>query len=61
MVQAANAAINAGLKDKGVQDALTMVGLIPFGDTPADQIKSSQVELVHWGPLIKRIGFSVDS
>jgi tripartite-type tricarboxylate transporter receptor subunit TctC len=61
VVQAANAAINAALKDKGVQDALTIVGLIPFGGSAADQLKSSQVELERWGPLIKRIGFSVDS
>jgi tripartite-type tricarboxylate transporter receptor subunit TctC len=61
VVQAANAAINAALKDKGVLDALTVVGLIPFGGTVADQLKSSQVELERWGPLIKRIGFSVDS
>jgi tripartite-type tricarboxylate transporter receptor subunit TctC len=60
-VQAANTAINAALNDKGVQDALTIVGLIPFGGTPADQLKSAQVELERWGPLIKRIGFSVDS
>jgi tripartite-type tricarboxylate transporter receptor subunit TctC len=61
VVQAANVAINAALKDKAVQDALTVVGLIPFGGTVADQLKSSQVELERWGPLIKRIGFSVDS
>ena len=61
VVQMANAAINAALKDKGVLDALTVVGLIPFGGTTADQLKSSQVELERWGPLIKRIGFSVDS
>ena len=54
-------AINAALKDKAVQDALTVVGLIPLGCTIADQLKSSQVELERWGPLIKRIGFTVDS
>jgi hypothetical protein len=40
--QAANAAINAALKDKAVQDAFTVVGLIPFGGTIADQLKSSE-------------------
>jgi hypothetical protein len=40
---------------------LTVVGLIPYGGSVADQLKSSQVELERWGPLIKRIGFSVDS
>jgi tripartite-type tricarboxylate transporter receptor subunit TctC len=61
VVAAANAAINAALKDKAVLDAFQVVGLIPHGGTPADQLKSSQVELERWGPLIKRIGFTVDS
>jgi tripartite-type tricarboxylate transporter receptor subunit TctC len=61
MVQAANTAINAALRDKGVQDAFTVVGLIPFGGTPAEQQRSAQAEFERWGPLIKRIGFSVDS
>jgi tripartite-type tricarboxylate transporter receptor subunit TctC len=56
-----NAAIQAALKDKGDQDALTIVGLIPFGGTPVEQLRSSQAELERWGPLIKRIGFTVDS
>jgi tripartite-type tricarboxylate transporter receptor subunit TctC len=61
VTQAANAAINAALRDKSVQDALTVVGLIPFGGTIADQQRSAQVEFERWGPLIKRIGFTVDS
>ncbi len=61
VVAAANAAINAALKDKSVQDSFQVVGLIPFGGTPAEQLKSSQVELERWGPLIKRIGFTVDA
>ncbi|NBW79949.1 MAG: twin-arginine translocation pathway signal protein [Betaproteobacteria bacterium] len=61
IISAANTAIQAALNDKSVQEALTIAGLIPFGGTPADQLKSSQVELERWGPLIKRIGFSVDS
>jgi tripartite-type tricarboxylate transporter receptor subunit TctC len=61
LVAAVNAAINAALTDKGVIESLQIVGLIPYGGTPADQLKSSQVELERWGPLIKRIGFTVDS
>ncbi len=61
VVQAANAAINAALRDKGVQDALQVVGLIPFGGSIADQQRSAQAEFERWGPLIKRIGFTVDS
>ena len=40
--QAANAANSAVLKDKAVQNAFTVVGLIPFGGTIADQLKSLQ-------------------
>ena len=61
VVDAANAAINAALKDKSVQDSFQVVGLIPYGGTPAEQLKSSQVEFERWGPLIKRIGFTVDA
>ena len=61
VVAAANAAINAALKDKSVQDSFQVVGLIPYGGTVAEQLKSSLVELERWGPLIKRIGFTVDA
>lgn len=61
VVQAANSAIAAALKDKGVQEALTGVGLIPYGGSPVEQLRSSQLEFERWGPWIKRIGFSVDS
>ena len=61
VVAAANAAINTAVKDKSVQDSFTVVGLIPFAGTMAEQLKSSQVEFERWGPLIKQIGFTVDS
>ena len=41
--------------------AFTVVGLIPFGGSVADQQRSAQAEFDRWGPLIKRIGFTVDS
>ena len=40
--QAANAANSPALKDKAVQNAFTVVGLIPFGGTIADQLKISE-------------------
>ena len=40
--QAANASNSPALKDKAVQNAFTVVGLIPFGGTIADQLKSSE-------------------
>lgn len=61
VVAAANAAITAAIKDKSVIDSFTVIGVIPYGGTPADQLRSQTVEFERWGPLIKRIGFSVDS
>ena len=40
--QAANAANRPALKDKAVQNAFTVVGLITFAGTIADQVKSSK-------------------
>ena len=54
-------AINAALKDKSVLDALSVVGLIPQGSTPEAAAKWQQAETEHWGPLIKKIGFTAES
>jgi tripartite-type tricarboxylate transporter receptor subunit TctC len=61
IVAAANAAINAAIKDKSVIDSLTVVGLIPFGGTAEDMARSQKVEFDRWGPLIKKIGFTAES
>ena len=61
VVQAANAAINAALKDKMVIDSLAVVGLIPRGSSIEEMAQSQQSESAHWGPLIKKIGFSAES
>jgi tripartite-type tricarboxylate transporter receptor subunit TctC len=61
IVNLANAAINAALKDKSVLDSLSVIGLIPHGGTPDDMARSIKVEYDRWGPLIKRIGFTAES
>lgn len=61
VVVAANAAINAALKDKAVVDGLAVVGLLPQGSTPDEMARSQAAELTRWGPLVKRIGFTADS
>jgi len=61
VLQAANAAINAALKDKAVMDALAVVGLIPRGSTMEEMAASQASESKHWGPLIKKIGFTAES
>ena len=61
IVAAANAAINAGLKDKGLIDGLAVVGLLAQGSTPDEMARSQRAEFERWGPLVKRIGFTADS
>ena len=58
---AANAAINAGLKDKSVIDGLAIVGLLAQGSTIDEMARSQRAEFERWGPLVKRIGFTADS
>lgn len=61
VVMAANAAINAALKEKSVIESLALVGLIPRGSTPEEQARWQKSEFDTWGPLIKKIGFTADS
>lgn len=61
VIMAANAAINAALKDKAVADALAVVGLIPHGSTPEEMQRWQDAESKAWGPLIKKIGFTAES
>lgn len=61
VVAAANAAINAALKDKSVIDGLATVGLIAQGSTAEEMARSQRTEFERWGPLIKRIGFTAES
>jgi tripartite-type tricarboxylate transporter receptor subunit TctC len=61
VVQAANTAINAALRDKGLIEGIGVVGLIAQGSTIDEMAKSQRAELERWGPLVKRIGFTADS
>ena len=61
VVAAANAAINAALKDKAVIDSLAITGLIARGSTPEEQARSQKDEFERWGPLVKKIGFTGES
>lgn len=61
MIAAANAAIIAALKDKSVVDALAAVGLIANPSTPEEMQRWQDAEVKHWGPLIKKIGFTAES
>ena len=61
VIAAANAAINAALKEKSVIDSLAIVGLIPQGSTPEEMARWQKAEYDTWGPLIKKIGFTAES
>ena len=61
VIAAANAAINAALKDKAVIDSLAIVGLVAQGSTPEELGASQKFHYDRWGPLIKRIGFTAES
>jgi tripartite-type tricarboxylate transporter receptor subunit TctC len=61
VVQAANQAINAALRDKAVIDGIGVVGLIAQGSTIDEMARSQRAELERWGPLVKRIGFTAES
>ena len=61
LVNRANAAINAAMKQKSVLDSLAVVGLIARGSTPQEMAASQKAEFDRWGPLVKRVGFTSDS
>ena len=61
VISAANAAINAAIKDKSVLDSLAVVGLIAQGSTAEEMARSQRVEFERWGPLVKKVGFTAES
>lgn len=61
IVTAANAAINAAIKDKSVIDSLATFGLVTQGSTPAEMAKSQRDENLRWGPLVRQVGFTAQS
>ena len=61
MLAAANAAINAAIKEKIVIDSLAVVGLLAQGSTPEEMARSQKAEFDRWGPLVKKIGFTAES
>jgi len=61
VVNAANAAINMAIKDKGLQDAWAIQGLVPLGGTAENMAVDLKKQLAFWGPVVKRVGFTADS
>ncbi len=61
IIAAANAAINAALKEKSVIDSLAIQGMLPVGGTAAQMAADQKVQFDHWGPIVKRIGFTAEA
>ena len=61
VVNTANAAINAAIKDKALIDSWATQGLIPLGGSPDDMAKDLKKQFDFWGPIVKRIGFTAES
>jgi tripartite-type tricarboxylate transporter receptor subunit TctC len=61
VLAAANAAINAALKDPGVVEGIGTVGLIVQGSTREEMAASQKREFERWGPLVKKTGFTAES
>ncbi len=61
IVAAANAAINAALKEKSVIESLAVTGLIARGSSVEEMAASQKTEFDRWGPLVKKIGFTAES
>lgn len=61
VIAAANRAVNDALKDQDVIQAMAGVGLVANGSTPEAMSALLRSEHERWGPLIKRIGFTVES
>lgn len=60
-VQAANAAINAVVKQPATAEGLAVLGLLPVGGSVDDMVKDMQAQYEYWGPIVKKIGFSAES
>lgn len=61
VVSAANAAIQAALKERTVIDSLATFGLVAQGSTPEQMAHSQRQEFQRWGPLVKKTGFTAES
>lgn len=58
IIDNANTAINAALKNPGVVSSLGTFGLVAAGSTPREMDKSQRDAYFRWEPLVKQIGFT---
>lgn len=62
VLNAANSAIRAALRDQSVIDGLSNVGLVASGGSTMQDMRASlESEFKRWGPLVKKVGFTAES
>lgn len=61
IVKSANDALRAAVQDPGVVAALAVLGLVAAASSPTEMAESQRAQTERWGPLVKQIGFTVDS
>lgn len=61
LIQAANQAMRQALQTPSVVESLASMGLQPTPSSPEEMAQSQRSQSERWGPLVKRIGFTVDS
>ncbi len=61
VINAANTAIRAALKDPAVVEGLANIGLVTAGSSPQEMRQSLDAEFKRWGPLVKKVGFTAES
>ena len=62
VLNAANTAIRAALRDPGVVEGLANVGLVAAGGSSMQDMRSAlDAEFKRWGPLVKKVGFTAES
>jgi tripartite-type tricarboxylate transporter receptor subunit TctC len=61
VVRRLNGALHQALKAQDIVDSLASFGMEPTPGTPDDLSAALQRDLKIWGPIVKSIGFTVDS
>ena len=61
VIARANAVITGALRQRDVIDSFAALGLLAHGSSPEEMLADQRAELQRWKPLIKEIGFTLDS
>lgn len=61
IIKSANDALRAAVEDRAVVESLAGLGLVAAASSPTEMAESQRAQTERWGPLVKKIGFTVDS